>query len=190
MDMECKWTCVHMNVHTCFCDLITNINSTCIRNLYIFSSRQRLSSGVMPSLMWGTKEKLLVYLLVSFLFSCPTNMFPITQNSFSIKWELWRQGTFIFSYLQLLPEQIYLLLHLKHHCRCLTGLKEDFLLQTLQPGIISQVKHRSTSKHVKFVIIYTEVPVAVSLLISYLFSMDDRSNPRAPASSTPKVTTK
>lgn len=42
---------------------------------------------------------------------------------------------FYFPYLQLLPEQIYLLLHLKHYCRRLIGLKEDFLLQTLQPGM-------------------------------------------------------
>lgn len=41
---------------------------------------------------------------------------------------------FIFPYLQLLPEQLYLFLHLKHYCRRLTGLKEDFLLKTLQPG--------------------------------------------------------
>lgn len=42
---------------------------------------------------------------------------------------------FYFPYLQLLPKQIYLFLHFKHYCRCLTGLKEDFLLKTLQPGM-------------------------------------------------------
>lgn len=51
---------------------------------------------------------------------------------------------------------------------------------------VSQMMHHSTpqSKH------KVCVPVVVSLLISYLFSKDDRLNPRAPASSTPKRTTK